>query len=220
MQIINTSTRPPLGLEWQIRRSLRWIEESHLQGLAYVQIADELPEEEETGDASEWAIQARAEGTHIYFYGWYSPSLVDEPAYIMLYARQIYRGIPRFLWWSTLPTLRIVRALAHEVGHHLAATRGYVIQPGEDRNQEESLADRYAANVLERMTKHWSYKLGQWGIKDLAGWHYVFGIADLRAKKYGSAADCFYKSWVLDRQNEDALNLYWRAREMADAKLR
>ncbi len=136
----------------------------------------------------------------------------------MLYARQIYRGIPRFLWWSSLPTLRIARALAHEVGHHMAATRGYVIRPGEDRNQEESLADRYAANVLERMTTHWSYKLGRWGLKDLAGWHYVFGIADWRAKKYGSAADSFYKSWLLDRQNEDALYWYWRAREMSEAK--
>src|SRR5438105_4280886 len=131
VRIINTCTDPPPGLVWQIRRSLHWIEDVHLHDVAYIQVTDELPEVGTTDETAGWAKRARAERTHAFVGGWYAFGSRDCPPYIMLYARQIYRGIPRCLWWTTLPTLRIVKSLAHEIGHHLAATRGYVIQPGE-----------------------------------------------------------------------------------------
>jgi len=215
VEIINTCTKPPLGLVWQVRRSLRWIDAQDLNGLSYVQIADQLPEIGPEDDAADWAKRASADGTDEFTYGWYARPSEDRPGHIILYGRRIYRGLPGYLWWSTLPTLRIARSLAHEVAHHLVATRGYVFQPGEDKDQEESLANAYAAKVLVKMTSHWPYQLGQRGMRELASWHYVYGIADYNAKKYRSAADSFYKSWDLDPQNKESLNLYWRAREMS-----
>lgn len=214
IQIINTCTDPPMGLEWQVRRSLRWIEKSHLNGLSYIRLEDTLPELDSRAD--EWAKRAVAEGQRVY--GWYSSRERGKDAYILLYVKEIYRSFPRILWWSSVPTLRIVRSLAHEVAHHLVTTQAHVFGENGNCKDEESIANKYAGGVLARMQSKWLNRLGQWCLRELASWHYVFGIADYNAEKYGSAADYFYKSWDLDPQNQDALNLYWRAREMSDGK--
>jgi Zn-dependent peptidase ImmA (M78 family) len=201
-----------------MRRSLRWIEEAHLEGLAYIRLEDSLPELDNRAD--KWAKRAVAEGRRVY--GWYASRERSEQPHIVLYVHEIYRGLPKILWWSNLPTLRIVRSLAHEVAHHLAATQGQVLSSDQSQKdqEEESAADKYAANVLDRMKQSWLNRLGGRGLKEIAQWHYVFGIADLRAKKYGEAADSFYKAWDLDPSNKEAGDLYWRAREMSDAKPR
>src|SRR5262244_3452618 len=128
----------------------------------------------------------------------------------------LYRGIPRLYRWTTVPTLSISYTLAHEVGHHLIATRGYVFQPHEkfkDDANREDFCNRYAFHVTQKMMAHWYYRLGQWALKDLASWYYIFGCRDWNEKKYKKAAERFYTSFHLDRNREDALNWYWRAKD-------
>lgn len=212
LKILNCCTAPPLALEWQVRRSLRWFDESDLQGLDLIRLEDELPEL--TEGAADWVKRVQAEGESSHVYGWYSPGKAEVPPYIMLYVRQVYRGIPSLLWWSSVPTLRLVRTLAHEVAHHVITTKGYVFQPGETAADEELIANRYAETVLAKMRAHWRYRFAHWCLRDLAGWHYAFGSVDWREKKYEAAADRFFKAWDLDPEHADASYWYWRAKEM------
>jgi tetratricopeptide (TPR) repeat protein len=212
MQVVNRCANSPPGLEWQVRRSLRWISQADLEGLALIRLEDEMPEV--FGGAAEWAGRVRAAGEAAHVAGWYSPPKADVPAYIMLYVRQVYAAVPSWLWWSTVPTLRILRTLAHEVAHHLVATRKYVFRPGENLEDEESLARCYAAHALERATARWSYKLGRWSLKEIAGWYYAFGNLYWREKKYSTAAAYFFKAWDLDPEHNEAAYWYWRAKDM------
>ena len=140
----------------------------------------------------------------------------NHPAHVILYVRELYRSIPRLYWWTTVPTLLISYTLAHEVGHHLIAKRGYVFQPGEtyecDANEEE-FCDRYAFRVTQKMLERWYYRLGRSGLKDLAAWYYIFGCLDWEQGRYNKAAERFYTCFVLDQSREDALNWYRRAKE-------
>jgi len=216
MLIKNECTNPPPGFLKQVRRSLSWISPLDLDGVAFIKLMDEI--EEPHAKAPDWHKQAKADGTCVN--GVYLALEGSDPAHITLYARDLYRGIPRIYSWTTVPTLSICYTLAHEVGHHLIATRGYIFQPQEkfkhDVNRED-FCNRYAFNVTQKMMGHWYYRLGQWGLKDLAGWYYIFGCLDWKEKKYEKAAERFYTSFHLDRNREDALNWYWRAKEQANA---
>lgn len=216
MEIVNYCANPPRGLERQLRRSLRWIDEADLLGLAVVALRDEMSVV--TANGPKWAQEAEANGVSDHIGGWYSPAKAEVPAYVMLYVQNIYRTIPSWLWWSTVPTLRIVRTLAHEVAHHLKATRGYVNQPGEETEDEESLADSYAEKVLQKMVERWPYRLGQRYLKERASWHYAFGSLDWRDQKYEAAANRFLDAWNLDPSHKSAAYWYWRAKEMRSTK--
>lgn len=216
MEIVNRCANPPRGLERQLRRSLRWIDEADLRGLAVLALQDEMTGV--TANAPAWAKEAEAMSERVRVGGWYSPATADVPAYIMLYVQTIYRTIPSWLRWSPVPTLRIVRTLAHEVAHHLIATRGYVNQPGEETEDEESLADGYADKTLKRMVKRWPYRLGQWYFKERASWHYIFGSLDWRQQKYEAAANRFLDAWNLDPSHKSAAYWYWRARERCSTR--
>ena len=208
MQIVNRCIDPPWGVERKVQRSLQWINPPDLRGLDCIYLEDEFPKAIDL--TANWAKRAQEESAQVY--GWYSPSKADSPAYIMLYIRQIYKGVPSFLSWSTIPTIRIVRTLAHEVAHHLAATRGYINQKDEIRD-EELLANRYADNVLQKMMRHWSYRFGQLCLKEIAGWHYAFGNVNWRQQQYKAAANHFFTAWDLDPENKNASYWYWRAKE-------
>lgn len=210
LKILNCCTNPPLALEWQVRRSLRWIHKSDLHGLDLIRLEDELSETTDLAAACQERLRAEREGG-AGVYGWYSR---EAPTLIVLYVRDIYRGIPSLLWWSSVPTLRIVRTLAHEVAHHVTATKGYVFQPGEKADDEELIANRYAASVLSKMRAHWRYRFSHWCLREIAAWHYAFGNVDWREKKYEAAANRFFRAWDLDPEHSDASYWYWRAKEM------
>lgn len=216
MRVINRCSKSPFWLEWQVRQGLRWIDKSHLAGLAAICLEDEMPKFPQAAHETEWAKRVRAESHTAYVNGWYAAPTATESPYVLLYIQPIYRPIPSFLWWSTALTLRIIGTLAHEVAHHLVATRGYVFQEGEDTGDEELLADRYAASVLRKATQRWPYRLGRCVLEVLSGWHYAVGSADWRRKKYKSAAEGFYNAWNLDPESQEASYWYWRAKEMSN----
>lgn len=216
MLIVNRCSKPPLGLERHVRRSLRWIDQSHLAGLDSIRIESEMPERPDpAARETEWAKQIRGEGNSACVNGWYAERTATDSPYIMLYAQPIYRPIPSFLWWSTVPILRVVITLAHEVAHHLAASRGFIFQDGEDLTDEESVADSYAESVVKKTTAHWSYRMGQRGLKEISEWHYSSALVDCRQKKYKQAAQRFYDAWSLNPGNKEAAEWYWRAKEMS-----
>ena len=216
MEIINQYAGSPWGIEWQIRRSLRWIDPSLLQEVSSIKIETEMPELPQGPNEAEWARGVRALGHSSYVNGWYAPAQEGAPASIMLYARPIYRSIPWCLWWTTVPTLRILSTLAHEVAHHLVATRGYVFEKGEDVADEEALATRFSKKMVEATTVRWSYRLGRWCIKDLSNWYYIFAMTDWEKKDFRAAARRFHNAWDLCPDNSEAGYWYWEAREKSE----
>src|SRR4051812_25062487 len=121
MEIRNECTDPPPGILRHVRRALGWINQTDLAGIDYIQLLDtasDLPER-----SPEWLRQAKEDGYAIC--GTYVPKHGDRPAHIALYAKDLYRPIFSLYERTPLVTLRIGHTLAHEVGHHLQATRGY-----------------------------------------------------------------------------------------------
>jgi len=216
MLIKNECANSPPHFLWQVGRSLAFVSLLDLDGIAFIKLMDEI--EEPCENAPEWHKQAKAQGTCVN--GQYFASEGKNPANIILYGRDLYRGIPSTYSWTTAPTLSIGYTLAHEVGHHLIATRGYIFQPHEefkhDANRED-FCNRYAFSVIQKMMEHWYYRLGQWALRDLAGWYFVFGSLDWKGKNYKKAAERFYTSFHLDRNREDAFNWYRRAKEQGNA---
>lgn len=201
MQIENHCSDAPRGVVRQVRRCLEWIESGDLKGVAFICLMDQMPSKVTSVDS---------QGNT---YGWYHLEMENTPPYIVLYIPNIYSGIPSFLWWTTIPTLRICRSLAHEVAHHVVAKRSYA-QDGEKIEEEEAFANNYASGVLRRMTERWIYRLGDWCMKEMAGWYYAFGNVDWRFGRYSDAASRFFKAWDLDPQHEDAAYWYWRAKKI------
>lgn len=216
MKLINECGKAPWGIEWQVRRSLRWLDPDYLLGLGSIIIQDEMREIPEASRSSECARLLPKERGASFINGWYERSTASDPAFIILYARPIYRPIPSFLWWTPVLTLRILRTLAHEVAHHLVAIRGYVFERGEDVTDEEALANRFAATVIASTTQKPLYRLSQWCIKDLANWHYIFAMTDWKKKDFKAAARRFYNAGDLCPDNEEAAYWYWEARKRSE----
>ena len=212
MDIKNDCRKPPLGLLWHVRQALSWIDQDHLRGLGYIWLMDYIPETTEDENAK------RALTGELLLYGAYGPQKGSLPSYVLLLTQYTYFGIPAIYSLTPVPTLRIVKTLAHEVAHHLIATRGYVSYSGEDIGDQESLANRYAEGVLQRMMKRWYYRLGQRLINDLAETNYAFGAIEWEKQRYCAAAERWYKAWELNPELEDIADLYWQAKDMCDGK--
>lgn len=204
--------RAPLGLMWHLRRSLSWIPQDDLENLDYIWLMDDIPD----GTEDEDARHAR-EGECI-LYGAYKARQGDRPSYVLLFVRYVYEGIPALYWLTPVITWRMTRTLAHEVAHHALAQRGYIFHPGEDEKDEEALAERYAAEVLDRMAKRWHYRLARWVIRDLAETHYILGIVAWKSQRYCKAADKWFKAWNLNPNLDEVANWYYHARKLCEER--
>jgi hypothetical protein len=212
MEIRNECINPSRHVERHVSRALKWINQADLAGIAYIKLLDKIPDPAD--DSPEWHQWAKAEGHSVF--GMYMAQWANNPAHIILYVQDIYRCVHSFYQRTPLVTLLMGYNLAHEVGHHLQAERGYIFQPGEKVDQteyREEMANRYAFSVVNRMRERWYYRLGQWIMKDSAGMFYHFGVQEWERKNYCKAAEYFYKSSILDPENDDAW--YWHRRAKA-----
>lgn len=212
MIIKNECTKPPRGLLKQVRRSLGWISPLDLDGIAFVRLMNVI--EEPGPDSPDWHRRAKAKGVCVN--GLYLRRQGKSPAHLVLYINALYRGVPHVYRRTTVQTLNICYTLAHEVAHHLIAKRGYVFQPNEifpHEENEEEFCNRYAFGVSKKMMKHWYYRVGMWALRDLARWYYVFGCLDWKDKRFKKAAEHFYTAFHLDRNHDEALYWYRRAKD-------
>lgn len=213
MKILNDCRHSPPGLVWQLRRSLSWIDQADLEGLYCVQLFDEMPDiDDETPESVKQAI-----ANDRLIPGQYIPKKEKTSAYIMLFINVIYRAIPAIYYWTPVPTLRLASNLAHGVAYHLLVMRGHLFKPEEEsweKQEADEFANQYVAGVLKKMEARWYYRLGQWGIKDLAETYYILGMQDWKSKDYKKAADHWSKAWVLNPSNKDAIYWYGRAKEI------
>lgn len=196
---------PFIGLMWQVKRGFACINAEDILWVSKITLKARAPSEE-SNRASE-----------LYRFGYYSTSSDPEPiATIELYIEPIFSGIPKFLWWSSVPLILIVRTLAHEVAHHQHMGLGNQSLCVGENEDPEVVANRYAENTLGQMEKKWRYRLGFWWLKKLAEWHYVKGIVDAQATRYESAMNHFHHAWNFNPQLDHVAAYFWSAKEKVD----
>jgi len=214
MRIEVESSQFPRLTEWHIRRVLKRVNQQDIEGLESIRVIDECPYDPEYTKVPPYLRGFR-------YNGYYSRQVKSEPAEVVLYARDVYDGIPKLLLASPIATLKLGRTLAHEIGHHVIATRGYIYQPWEKYKPwngvrdpyEEKMADSYASSVIERMLRHWPYKLGKSLARFLSGFLYKAGLQDYWDGHYQSAASLQDRAYSLNRENEVAGQCYRHAME-------
>jgi tetratricopeptide (TPR) repeat protein len=206
--IENASDFSFLGLMWQIERGLTCINARDILWVSKIKLKARAPFEE-SKRASE-----------LYTFGYYYTTSALEPeAFIDLYIEPIFRGVPKFLWWSCVPLIIIVSTLAHEVAHHQHLGLGNLSLCIVENEDPEIVANRYAENTLSQMRKKRKYRLGFWWLKELAEWHYVIGIIDAQAGRYESAMSHFHYAWNFNPQLENVAAYFWSAKDKIDASV-
>ena len=211
MKIIDRTTKRRLGLLRHVRRCLSWIDPADLHGIDQLVLQEEIGPP--TRNSPAWHHKAHEEGNVVY--GQYVGKHSRSPATIILYVRSLYFGIPRIYWLSPVITLCIARSLAHEVGHHVIAQRGYIFDKREKTKGDfgEEMAERYAFSVVKRMRIKRHYRFAQWLTRDLADWHYIWGTLEWKDCRFERAANYWQKAYLLDPNRSDAGYWYLRAKK-------
>jgi hypothetical protein len=204
----------PSGLtKWHIQRVLAYLSEDHLKGLEMIRVIDDCPDDELEN------VPSYMRG--FLYKGEYLRSTKQDPAQIVLFANDIYFGIPKPLLVSPLATLKFARILAHEIGHHVIAKRGHIYQSSEKykpwqgiRDPEtEKMVDRFAAEVVQRMRQHWPYKVGKLLSRLCSTVLYRTGLRAYWTEDYKHAASLLARAHSLNLENEDAGQAYRHAME-------
>lgn len=213
MQIeVLTDYYPRLTL-WHVRRVLRWIDTIDLEGITSVRLLSS-----DTDGASHSSLTA-------YLAGVFTPGEYERvnkhTSHINLYTKCLYTAIPVALMPAPMATLRVALVVAHEVGHHLIAQRGYIYSSKEkykaggkyDINKELT-ANNYAYSVLRRMTSSPYYKIGQWMSRAFSAICYEIGYVAYQKKNYKRAAYYWFIASSNNPADHVAENSYRRAMQM------
>lgn len=204
----------PSLTEWHIQRALRWASPRDLEGLELIRVIDDSHDDPESAKLPQYLKGSPSRGMYL-------RQTATHGAQILLYGNYLYLGLPKFFMRSSMVTLNLTRILAHELGHHVIATRGYIYQPGEKykpwdgiRNPyEEKMADAYAADVMGRMLRQRRYKLARSLARMLSTLLYKAGIQDYWDGNYQVAASREFLSYNFNPDNEAAGQCYRHAME-------
>jgi hypothetical protein len=215
MRIMVECSTLPLGARWFIRNSLKWIPEIDQAGIECIYLRDKLPQS--TLQSPKWHTSREKEG--LVTGAVYAVKTSISPPHIVLFIKDLYYAIPSIVRFSPMTGLYIAQHVAHEVGHHLIEERGYVFVPSEkypSDKYEEEMANRYAFEILNKMKKRWYYKLGDRLMKHISAVYFGLGSGHWKKKEYAKSVAYWYKSWLLDPENQRTAEWYWRAKNMRD----
>lgn len=213
MEIISKATYLPNCTKRHVRRTLKRISPLDIAGLETLIIFDKKP------------FDYNDRPTYIRGFTYNGNYINDRPegARIYLYTEDLYLGIPYVLTWTSMATLRIAYILAHEIGHHLITTRGYIYNKSEKYKQsnqydekKELTSDLYALQILGEMKTHWNYRFGNWLCKIFSKLYFELGFIYWHGEFYKKAARHWFNSFHLNNNEESALN-YQRAKYRMNA---
>jgi hypothetical protein len=196
-----------------VRRVLKWINQEDLKDLHAIRVIDERT------DDPEYTKRPRYLSGFVYK-GHYEFKTKDRNARVV-FTNDIYFGIPRPMIYTPAATLRLARTLAHEIGHHIVDTKGYIYKPWENYKPwtgvidpyEEAMVEAYAGDVIERMLRRWPYKIGNFLIRKFANLLYRAGFEKYKEGDYQRSARLGFFSYNLDSTNLHANQCYGHAME-------
>ncbi|HSE23424.1 MAG TPA: hypothetical protein VLB68_17275 [Pyrinomonadaceae bacterium] len=186
-----------------VQRVLRYISDDDLDGLRVIRVIEECPGDDE------------AKRYHPYFAGYlinghYQESDGKKPTEVVLYASDIYFGIPNWLVGSRIALLKIADTLAHEIGHHVFAKklgkqpRIKAYQQNLRNPEEEGWADAYALAVIERMEKSWANRTGRLVTQALSSLLAKVALRKYWDENYQVSAKLNFQAYILNNKNQDA----------------
>jgi hypothetical protein len=200
----------PRLTSWHVRKALKWINPSDLEGLGCIRILRYEPE-----DPAARNLPPYLNG--FLYNGYYFREKVGRPATIALYTHDLYFPIPKIFVLSPVATLRIAERLAHELGHYVLATGRFSgevkIQPKRANShlvdpQEEAAADQYAAQVVNRMLRSTYYRFGRFMARWLSSRMFKLGDRAHWKGDFKRAAELEFRAYMLNHENEDAWQAY------------
>jgi len=150
VEIVNASGMNSYMITRQVESSLMWIPKADLEGLKVIRCIDQI-------DLQDQSARNEQQKVHPHGYditGMYYRERGEFPATIELYVGAIYRDIPGFLMYSSIPVLRLTETLAHEVGHHIAArgvASSFLNFRFSHKTDEEEFAEEHARRIQGRM---------------------------------------------------------------------
>jgi hypothetical protein len=208
------TSRFHLTTKWHVRRVLKWINAEDLKDLHAIKVIDERPDDPEYTGRPRYL-------SGLLYNGHYEFKTKDRDARVVMYANDIYFGIPYTMMYTPAATLRLARTLAHEVGHHVVATKGYIYKPWEKYRRwngvadpyEEKMVEDYASDVLERMLGHWPYKFGKFFTRKFANLLYRASLQQYWDGDYVRSARLGFRAYHLDTTNLDASQCYRHSME-------
>jgi hypothetical protein len=204
----------PRLTEWHLRKVLAWMNPLDLAGIEFIRL---LPEDAESPALKQPAYLRSPVRVGEYFMP--NPRAKNAgPPHITIYTRHFYYGIPWLFKYTPVTTVRMAFVLAHEVGHHLIARRGYVYEPTEvykppgfRDERAEGLANRYATNLVRSMSARWYYGLGHWLGNKISWWYYELGAGAWEKGEYKRAAYFWFCSYFANPENNKAERGYQQA---------
>ena len=207
---ISTSYLPRLT-EWHVSRCLKWLNPLELTGIEAICLMEEESPENPNLKGKPFYLRGSAclgeyqKGQH-------------RCGSIILYTRYLYLGIPAFFRLTPIATLRVAFALSHEIGHHLIARRGFIYEATEkfklkefNEAYQERLVDRFACDMVRRMSRKWYYWVARGLSKKISGFYYVRGTVDWDRQDYESAAYHWFCAFYADLENDDAIRGWQQA---------
>jgi hypothetical protein len=206
MEIRNECSALPKAALWHIRRALTWIYPPDLQGVVFVRLVDKLPIDV-TLHLKKCKLPDRDYKSCL---GIYMPKYRNRPAHIVPVVGNILSHTPKWWLWTAAPTFAFAHVLAHEVGHHLIATRGYTLHSAEKPlkghgQYEEEIVNRYAYEVTRKLKAGWYYKLGALLPICVAEVYYARGVVCWERKDFKRAGELLLKAYHLNPELEEAL---------------
>lgn len=205
----------PRLTEWHLRQALKWMSPLDLTGIDFIRLRPEEETDSKTSKQPDYLRSPVCVG--VYFKPNPKVKSAGTP-HINIYTRPFYYGIPSLFRYSPVATLRMAFVLAHEVGHHLIARRGYVYEPTErykpggiHDERQEGTANRYAVDLVRSMSARWHYRVGHWLSNEISRWYYHLGAADWEKGKYERAAYNWFCSHSANPENHDAAVGYQQA---------
>jgi hypothetical protein len=195
---------------WHVRKALKWIDRRDLAGLECVRLLDYEPQD---SDISTQPPYLRG-FLHV---GHYFIKKGKRPATIALYTRDLYYGIPALLAASPMVTVELVSTLAHEVGHHVIASRSHIEEKikkqrrpraGLANSEAERVAEEYASSVIRTMLKHPYYRIGKLLSRILSRFYFERGLVAHGKRNFRSAASLHFRAYIINPENSDAGQAY------------
>lgn len=205
----------PRLTEWHVRQVLKWMNPLDLTGIDVIRLRREAETDSKTKIQSDYLRSPVCVG--VYFKSNPKVKSAGRP-HITIYTRPFYYGTPSLFKYSPVATVRMAFVLAHEVGHHLVARRGYVYEPTEPYKpdgihdeRQEGVANRYAVDLVRSMSARWYYRFGHWLGNEISRWYYELGAADWKKGAYERAASNWFCSHSANPENHEAAVGYKQA---------
>lgn len=211
MKVVERGKVVQMAMARAVQDCFAWIPEFDYAGLERVELFDSISDLE-----FEPTWSGKNCGTEdLWVKAIYFPGKGSKAAFVTLFIESANLPLDRFIRFRPITTLYFIHILAHEVGHHLIATRGYIFTSDETYRSaafEEEMADRYAYTICQRLMDKWYYRASARILRFISKIHFEEGRQNWKKGDYSAAATCWYKAWLLDFDNFQAGELYLEAK--------